>query len=195
MGTQKNRLNETVLLSTKTYAINYGFKNFNNFTPKLFVYLNLCRLHNKTGTKHKTLTNKERNNKQSTTTNNNNNNRTTTLEETTAWTIFYQSILQRNPRDGFHLTFKSVLKPDMYSKTCVKRPLKKNAKNVFFKTDYRLMQVKSIAECSKGSILQYFRPSLSYHFYIKTFIFSIFKWLLKTGVTVYQNICLKEYKI
>ena len=31
-----------------------------------------------------------------------------------------------------------------------------------FNTDYRLMQVKSIAECSKGSILQYFRPSLSY---------------------------------
>ena len=26
-----------------------------------------------------------------------------------------------------------------------------------------LMQVESIAECSKGSILQYFRPSLSYH--------------------------------
>ena len=25
------------------------------------------------------------------------------------------------------------------------------------------MQVKSIAECSKGSILQYFRPSLGYH--------------------------------
>ena len=32
-----------------------------------------------------------------------------------------------------------------------------------FKTDYHLMQVKSIAECSKGSLLQYFRPSLSYH--------------------------------
>ena len=31
-----------------------------------------------------------------------------------------------------------------------------------FKTDYRLMQVKGIAECSKGSILQYFWPSLSY---------------------------------
>ena len=27
---------------------------------------------------------------------------------------------------------------------------------LIFKTDYRLMQVKSIAECSKGSILQYF---------------------------------------
>ena len=31
-----------------------------------------------------------------------------------------------------------------------------------FKSNYRLMQAKSIAECSKGSILQYFRPSLSY---------------------------------
>ena len=30
--------------------------------------------------------------------------------------------------------------------------------------NYRLMQVKSIAECSKGSIQQYFQPSLSYHF-------------------------------
>ena len=34
---------------------------------------------------------------------------------------------------------------------------------MFFKTDYRLMKVESIAECSKRSILQYFRPSLSYH--------------------------------
>ena len=31
-----------------------------------------------------------------------------------------------------------------------------------FKIDYRLMQVESIAECSKGSILQYFRPSSRY---------------------------------
>ena len=38
----------------------------------------------------------------------------------------------------------------------------KKTKNGFFKADYRLMQVKSIAECSKGSILQYFWPSLSY---------------------------------
>ena len=52
------------------------------------------------------------------------------------------------------------------SKTCLKRPLK----NVF-RTDYRLIQVKSIAECSKGSILHYFRPSLSYHFVFKIFVF------------------------
>ena len=36
--------------------------------------------------------------------------------------------------------------------------------NLVFNTNYRLMQVKSIAECSKGSILQYFGPSISYHF-------------------------------
>ena len=45
----------------------------------------------------------------------------------------------------------------VYSKTCVK-DLK-----LVFKTNCPLMQVKSIAECSKGSILQYFRSSLSYH--------------------------------
>ena len=48
-----------------------------------------------------------------------------------------------------------------------------------------LMQVKSIAECSKGSILQYFRPSLNYHFVIKTFVLSIFEWPFYTGFTLY----------
>ena len=44
---------------------------------------------------------------------------------------------------------ESTLKPalSLHSK---RRP------KLAFKTDYRLMQVKSIAECSKGSILQYF---------------------------------------
>ena len=40
----------------------------------------------------------------------------------------------------------------VYSKTCLKRPLKKK-KKFFFKTDYHIMQVKSI--------LQYFRPSFN----------------------------------
>ena len=53
-----------------------------------------------------------------------------------------------------------------------------------FKTNYCLMQVKSIAECSKGSILQYFQPLLSYNF-----VLSIFEWPLKTGFTV-SFICL-----
>ena len=37
-----------------------------------------------------------------------------------------------------------------------------------FKTNYHIMQVKSIAECSKGSILQYFRPSLIYHLSLRS---------------------------
>ena len=53
-----------------------------------------------------------------------------------------------------------------------------------FKTNYRLMQVKSIAKCYKGSILQYFRPALSNHMALRPFVLSIFGWPLKTGFTV-----------
>ena len=48
----------------------------------------------------------------------------------------------------------------------------------------RVMQVKSIAECSNESILQYFRPSLSYHLSLRSLFLSIFEWQLKTGFTV-----------
>ena len=48
------------------------------------------------------------------------------------------------------------------------------------------MQVKSIAECSNGSILQYFQPSISYHLRIKIFVLSTFEWLFYTGLTVGQ---------
>ena len=51
-------------------------------------------------------------------------------------------------------------------RTTVKPALSGHSKRrpkLFFKTDCCLMQVKSIAECFKRSILQYFRPSLSYH--------------------------------
>ena len=53
-----------------------------------------------------------------------------------------------------------------------------------FKTNYRLMQVKSIAEYSKGSILQYFRPSLKLPFVINIFVLSIFERPFYTGFTV-----------
>ena len=39
---------------------------------------------------------------------------------------------------------------------------------IVFRTDYCLMQVNSIAECSIGSILQYFRPSFSYHLSVRS---------------------------
>ena len=62
--------------------------------------------------------------------------------------------------------------------SCISSKIKLNTVNPVlglsghFKTDYRLMQVKSIAECSKGSkgsILQYFRPSLSYTLSLRSY--------------------------
>ena len=46
---------------------------------------------------------------------------------------------------------QNSVKPENYSKD----------RKLVFKTIYRSMQIISIAECSKWSILQYFRPSLS----------------------------------
>ena len=40
-------------------------------------------------------------------------------------------------------------------------------------TNYRLMQVKSVAECSKGRILRYLQPSLSYHLLLRS-LFCLF---------------------
>ena len=61
-----------------------------------------------------------------------------------------------------------------------------------FKTDYRLMQVKSIAECFKHSAI--LLTFIKLPFSIKTFVLSIFKWPLKTGFTVHLNfhLCLEE---
>ena len=44
----------------------------------------------------------------------------------------------------------------------------KKTKNWFSRPNYGLMQVKSIAECSPWGILQYFRPSLSYHLSLRS---------------------------
>ena len=54
----------------------------------------------------------------------------------------------------------------------------KRRPKLFFQTDYYLMQVKSIAECSNGSILQYFGPSLSYHLSLKSLFCLFFNGLL-----------------
>ena len=56
----------------------------------------------------------------------------------------------RSVRKLFLLTSEKL--DTNYSKTYLKRPLNNTQKNVvvFFKTDYRIMQVKSIAECSQN---------------------------------------------
>ena len=70
-----------------------------------------------------------------------------------------------------------------YSKPCVTRPLSKRPK-IGFQDHLSLSAGQSIAECPKGSILKYIRPSLSYHFVIKIFVLSIFKWPFYTDFTV-----------
>ena len=59
--------------------------------------------------------------------------------------IYYPQLVK--PQELHHKIRSKPLIKD-YSKTSVKRPLSKISKMVF-KTDYRLMQVESIAECSK----------------------------------------------
>ena len=46
----------------------------------------------------------------------------------------------------------------------------------------------------KGSILQYFQPSLSYHLslLVKIFVLSVFEWRLKTVFTVLKNKIVKN---
>ena len=57
---------------------------------------------------------------------------------------------------GLHCIYNITVKPVLSGHS-------KKDQILGFQTDYCLMQVKSIAECSSGSILQYFGPSLSYH--------------------------------
>ena len=41
VGTQKNRLDETVILSTQNKCLNLGIRNYSQFYAKHFVYLDL----------------------------------------------------------------------------------------------------------------------------------------------------------
>ena len=93
-----------------------------------------------------------------------------------------RSILQYfQPSLRYHLSLRSLFclflsgrftQVLLYSKTRLKQSLSKRPELVS-KTNYGLMQVKSIAECSKGSILQYFPPSLSYHLSLRS-LFCLF---------------------
>ena len=49
------------------------------------------------------------------------------------------------------------------------------------------MQVKSIAECSKGEHSAILSTFIKLPFAIKTFVLSIFDWPLKTGFTVFKS--------
>ena len=70
-----------------------------------------------------------------------------------------------------------------YSKTCLKRPLEKKTK-IGFQDRLSLNAGQTYCRMLQESILQYFRPSLSYHLPFKTYILSILEWPLKTSLTV-----------
>ena len=63
-----------------------------------------------------------------------------------AWWLFSccrSKLLSKHNKSGFNMVKITTL---MYSKSCLKRPLKRRPKLVF-KTNYCIMQVKSITEC------------------------------------------------
>ena len=64
----------------------------------------------------------------------------------------------------------------------------KEDQKLFFKTDYRLMQVKSIAECSKREHSAILSTYIKLPFVFKTSVMSISEWPLKTGLTVCKKI-------
>ena len=72
-----------------------------------------------------------------------------------------------------------------YSKTCLKRPLKKIPKLVF-KTDYRLMQVKKYCRMLQGEHSAILSTFIKVPFVINILVLSIFEWPLKTGFTVQE---------
>ena len=75
----------------------------------------------------------------------------------------------------------------------VKRVLSGHSKK---KTNYRLMQVKSIVECSKGSILQSFQPSLRYHLLLRSMFWPFWSGCLRQVLLYWQptcTLCLEEF--
>ena len=61
---------------------------------------------------------------------------------------------------------------------------------ILFKTNYRLMQVKSVIECSVSAILSTF---IKLPIVIKIFVLSIFEWPFYTGFTVFPYLLLQTY--
>ena len=78
----------------------------------------------------------------------------------------------------------------LYCKSCLKLPLKKDQK-LDFKSDFGLMQVKSIAECSLAIFDLQLSTFIKVPFVFKILDLYIFEWTLKTGFTVFAMFYLK----
>ena len=84
------------------------------------------------------------------------------------------------------LIYKCTVKP-VLSGHSKRRP------KCVFKTDYRLMQVKSIAECSKGEHSAILLTFIKLSFAIRTFVLSIFEtcYSVRSDFVTWYNIILK----
>ena len=71
----------------------------------------------------------------------------------------------------------------------------KKTENWFSRHNYHLMQVKSIAECSKGSILQFLSTFIKLPFVIKIFVLSIFEWPFYTSFTAIYFAKISHYAL
>ena len=89
---------------------------------------------------------------------------------------------------GIMISLPDVMSYDSYSKTSpVLSGHSKIDKTKILMATGSSMKVESIAECSKGSILQYFWPALSDNLSWKLIFGLLFQWPLKTGFNVYDD--------
>ena len=87
-------------------------------------------------------------------------------------------------KDVYIVTFLGETDEYMYSKTCLKRPLKKNTK-IGFQYRYSLDAGQRYCRMLQGEHSAYFRPPISYHLSLGPLFLSFFEWPLKTGLTIY----------
>ena len=100
------------------------------------------------------------------------------------WAQAYQTNLKYTLPTHWHRHLYAYMYIDCWlnSKTCLKGHLK-------MKINYRLMLVKSIAECSKGSILQSFWPSLNYHLLFRSLFCLFLSGCLRHVLLYWQLFC------
>ena len=84
-----------------------------------------------------------------------------------------------------HVSFTSSEKPDqIYSKTCVKRPLSKRPK-IGFQDQLSLYAGQKHCRMPKGGHSAILSTFIKLPFVIKIFVLSVFEWPSYTGSTVY----------
>ena len=80
---------------------------------------------------------------------------------------------------------------DTYSKTCLKRPLKKKTK-IGFQDRLYLNAAQKYCRMLQGGHSAIFMTFIKLPFVIKIFVLSVFEWPLKTGFTVHIFILFQD---